>query len=802
MRTSKMQKGNAGKKKPASTDRKVAPRRRRGLKVGLVLLALLAVGSLLLVWKIDADIRDAMEGPTWEVPSLVFAEPVKLYPGLEWSRDEVESVLLDLRYVRQKGAKAPGTYDGSNSGFSVHLRPLEMPDRRREALLVTVSFAGPGVLEITGPGGQALASVETEAPKITGFYGAQRQARDPIRLADVPAILKDAVLLVEDKRFYEHWGLDPRGILRALWTDVRARGAVQGGSTVTQQLAKNLFFSHQKTWRRKLAEAAYALRLERLYGKDVILQAYLNEVYLGADRGVQIGGVAEGSRHYFGLDMRDIDLPRAALLAGLIRGPGNYDPFRKPAEARARRRVVLDLLWKEGRISDKERDAAERAPLGIRKARGPTAAGSSAYVDSVRSQLGEHYSPAALATSGLRIFTPLDPKIQGAAQEALDTVLEGIEKARKLAPGALEGAVVVLEPGTGAVRALVGGRGGIPGTFNRAVQARRQPGSLMKPFAYAAALASRRFTAASLLSDTPIELSGKEGPWRPVNADGLFRGDVTLRRALEESLNVPSVRLLQATGPSAAMDVARKAGITSPLTKDYSVVLGTSEVTPLEIATAFATFASGGQWSEPRFLRGVISRSGEVLQEHGERSRQVLPPDLAYVVNDLLRGACLRGTARALSGYAETYPLSAKTGTTSGGRDAWFVGYTSRFLALVWVGSDEPRNLNLAGASTALPVWRRLVQRLPGILSAPQPQSPPGLVQGTIDPETGLLASSGCSQHFEEWFLEGTEPSEFCPHGSPWDRPFEWEGGSGIDRTHPAAPHRPPRPDDLTFYTP
>ena len=741
-------------------------------RAGVAGLVLLAAGLFVGKWKVDAEIRAAMEGPRWDVPSIIFAEPVKLYPGLGWGPDEVESLLVDLGYVRQRGASSAGTYEYREGSIVAHLRALELPGRKREPLPVTISFAGGALSELRGPAGELLPAVETEAPKVTGFYGPNRQSRDPLRLSEIPQVLKDAVLLTEDKRFFEHQGLDLRSIARALWADVKAGGAVQGGSTITQQLAKNLFLTHRKTWRRKALEAVYAKRFESLYSKEAILEAYLNEVYLGADRGVQIEGVAEGSRHYFGLDVRDINLPRAALLAGLIRGPGTYDPFRKPDDAKARRRVVLDLLVENGRISQKERDIADRAPLGLRKARGPVSAGSAAYVDAVRSQLVQFYAGSALETAGLRIYTPLDPKIQAAAQEALDSVLGKYEERRKLEPGILQGAVVVLEPGTGAVRALVGGRGGIPGTFNRAIQARRQPGSLMKPFVYAAALATERFTPATILEDEPIELPGKDGPWTPSNADGEYLGAVTVRQALEQSRNVPSVRLFQAIGPDPAIQLARKAGITSPLGRDYSIVLGTSEVTPLEMATAFATLASEGVWAEPRYVSAVISRTGEVLQEKGVQTGRALSAQVAFLINDLLHGACLRGTAVSLSGLASRYPISGKTGTTTGGKDAWFVGYTSRFLALVWVGPDEPKDLKLSGAGTALPVWRRLVESLPGILNAPEPEVPSGVVSVTVDPETGLLGSEACSKVMEEWFLEGTEPQEICPHAPLWESIF------------------------------
>ncbi|NTU60525.1 MAG: penicillin-binding protein 1B, partial [Deltaproteobacteria bacterium] len=554
----------------------LGPGWRRWVAVGVLLLVPLAL--FLGVRKLDSDIREAMEGPNWDVPSLVFAEPVKLYPGLSWGPDQVEGLLQDLSYTRSKGAPTQGTYDRVDGGVAVFLRALEIPDRKRDPLRVTVRCDGGSVTELLDPSGAPMPLVETEAPKVTGFYGRNRQARDPVKLGEIPEVLRDAVILTEDKRYLEHEGIDLRGIARALWADVRAAGTVQGGSTITQQLAKNLFLTHRKTITRKVVEMFYAKRFERLYSKEAILEAYLNEVYLGASRGVQISGMAEGCRHYFGRNVRDVSLPQAALLAGLIRSPGSYDPFRKPEEAKARRRVVLDLLFAEGRITEADRNAADAAPLGLRKAAGLVAAGSASYVDAVRSQLTRLYQGSALETAGLRVYTPLDPRLQAAAQEALDSTLPKIEKWRKLPPGTLQGAVVVMEPGTGAVRALVGGRDWLPGSFNRAIEAKRQPGSLMKPFVYAAGLASRRVTAATLLDDSPLELPGKDGVWSPSNADGLFRGPVSLRQALEESLNVPSVRLVDRVGPEAAIRLAHKMGITSTLARDDTLVLGTNEV--------------------------------------------------------------------------------------------------------------------------------------------------------------------------------------------------------------------------------
>jgi penicillin-binding protein 1B len=759
-------------------------------------LALLVLGAFA-TWRLDREIRAVLEAPALAAPSLVYSQPVRLYPGLARSPDELESLLQDLAYERQQGAPIPGTYDVVGPVFEVHLRSLELPGRQRPPLRVTVHFRDrwTSIDRLTGPDGEELGEIETEAPKIGAFLGPRRVARDPVRLADVPPVLRDAVILVEDRRFYEHSGLDLKGIVRALTADVRAGETVQGGSTITQQLAKNLFLTRRRTWRRKALEAVYALRIDRLYPKNRILEAYLNEVFLGADRSLQISGVAEASRHYFGVDVRHVTLPQAALLAGLIRGPGNYDPFRKPQAALERRRQVLEQLLATGRITRQERDAADAAPLELRKSQARVAPGASAYVDALEAQMVRDLPGRPLETAGLKIYTPLDPTVQAAAQQALDEGLGELETRRGLPQGSLQGAIVALEPQTGAVKALVGGRGGLPGTFNRAVQAKRQPGSLMKPFVYAAALATGRFTAASLLDDEPIELPGRDGPWKPANADGVYRGPVTLRRALEDSLNVPSVRLLQQVGYGAPLDVARRCGIASPLVKDYSIVLGTSEVTPLEMAAAFASFAAGGAATPPRFAAAVVEPSGRLLADARAARRQMaVSPQVAFLVNDLLRGACRRGTAFALSGLAWKYPLAGKTGTTSGGRDGWFVGYTPGFLALVWVGPDAPQDLRLSGANAAIPVWRRLVSSLPGALDAPEPLPPAGLVKLDVDPRSGLRASRACGGGVDEWFLEGTEPKEACTHRFP----PEPASRAASDEAEPGAeaPGEVPPPND------
>lgn len=717
--------------------------------------------------QVDRRIRAVFEASALDAPSVVYAEPVRLAPGRPLHPEELEAVLRDLLYVEDAGAPEPGSYERTGQAFRIYLRALHAPSGQRPPQRVTVRFAGapPAIAELTDDRGAALASVETEAPRVGIFYGARRVARNPVRLVDVPQVLRDAVLVVEDRRFYQHHGIDPVGIVRALTANVKARETVQGGSSIPQQLVKNLFLSRERTLYRKVLEAGYALRLDWLYPKNRVFEVYLNQIFLGADRSLQICGVAEAARHYFDVDVRGVSLPQAALLAGLIRGPGNYDPFRKPEAAIERRREVLDMMLAAGRIGRQVRDEADRAPLELNPDRQTTTPVASAYVGALESQFAKAYRSLPLERAGLRIYAPLDVLMQNRVQRALDEALKAVERRRGCPSGTLEGAAIVLDPRTGDVRALVGGRGGVPNSFNRAVQARRQPGSLMKPFVYAAGLASGRFTLVSELLDEPLELPGKDRPWKPRNSDGKFRGSVSVRKALQSSLNVPSVRLFQEVGPRAAIDLCRRAGITSPMGFDYSIVLGTSEVTALEVAGAFASFPGGGEAVRPRFASRVLNAAGAPVTERLGPPARVVSAPVAFLINDMLKGACRHGTAYDLHALAWKYPLSGKTGTSDGGRDAWFVGYTPNFLALVWVGSDTASGVHLMAADDAIPVWKEVIESLPGCLEAPDPVPPTGLVKAVVDLRTGLLAGRGCGAGAEEWFLEGTEPKVVCTHG-------------------------------------
>jgi len=616
------------------------------------------------------------------------------------------------------------------------------------------------------------------------LYGARQEDRRPIRLDRLPDSLIGAVLAAEDSRFYEHHGLDMRGIARAAWTNLRSARIVQGGSTITQQTVKNLYLGQQRTWWRKLREGVLSTMLDARYEKDRILEVYLNEVYFGQRGPVAICGVQAAARFYFGRDVRDLTLSESALLAGLIRSPGRYNPFVDPGRATSRRDQVLDSMERLALASPERIEAARAEPLHLASGSGGFESASYA-VDFVREQLSELYPAEILEREGLRIHTTIDTEWQEQAERSLASGLERLEAGsavirRQISARTLQGAVIVTRPASGEILALVGGRDYADSQFNRAVQARRQPGSCFKPFVYAAGIErgvrNERdgFTPATLLDDSALELISGGREWRPENYDREFHGPVTVRRALVESLNVPTVRAAQRIGMDRVIRTARACGIDSPLATVPSLALGVGEVTPLELSTAFGTLARLGDRIAPWIVREVRDADGKPLARRRIDRKRALSPQAAYLVHDMLRGVFDHGTARSASALGFDGKAAGKTGTTDGTRDAWFVGYTSEVLGLVWVGYDDNARTGLTGATGALPIWVDLMTNAGPRTSRRELDPPWGLVRRRIDPETGGLARRGCPVARDEWFAEGTEPLEPCAEhrGSRFGRWF------------------------------
>jgi penicillin-binding protein 1B len=522
-----------------------------------------------------------------------------------------------------------------------------------------------------------------------------------------------AILAVEDERFYRHHGVDPMGILRAMWVNLRTLSYQQGGSTLTQQLVKNFFLSDERTMSRKIPEALMALIAERKYSKDTILENYLNEIYLGQKGSQGIFGVWEAAQFYFAKPLSDLTTGECALLAGLIRAPNRLSPYRSYEAATRRRNVVLAKLLDDQIITRKQYDAALREKLP-QHALVKVTNDAPFYVDYLRRELEENYSNAVLTKEGLRIFSSLDLQLQKIAERSLTEGLNKLEAAhpalRRKGEDSLEGAIVVLRPQTGEIKAMVGGRNYSKSQFNRVFQAKRQPGSVFKPFVYLAALmyggqSGIKYTPDTIINDSQFTWSYDGRDWQPSNYRNEYFGAVTFRRALENSLNSATSRVAQDVGIRRVRDIAHRLGIQSSLPAVPSLALGAAEVTPLEVAVAYSTLANGGVRPRPLAVRNVIDQNTKVLEKRDVRSEQVISPQLASIMNDLLKGVLDRGTGAMTRRWGFTRPAAGKTGTTNDYKDAWFVGYTPDLLAVVWVGFDGPSKLNLSGAEAALPIW-------------------------------------------------------------------------------------------------
>lgn len=605
---------------------------------------------------------------------------------------------------------------------------------------------------------------------------------------DIPEVLKRAILAAEDANFYAHEGLDYVGIARAFWKNLRSGQTRQGASTITQQVVKTFLLTPDRTYERKIKEIVLARRLERNLTKDEILYLYLNQIYFGHGR----YGVEEAARHYFGKGVRDVDLGEAAMLAGLPQSPARLSPIRHPERAKTRQRYVLGRMLENGWITQAEYDREIDAPILV--AERPEPMGGSWYVEEVRRRLVERYGDEMVLAGGLEVHVGMDPELQRAAEEALREGLRAYEKRRASRRGQapaeepdVEGALVAIDPQTRRVRALVGGWDFARSKFLRATQARRQPGSAFKPFVFGAALESGRWTAASRVVDAPETFrdpwTGEK--WTPRNYErGSFEGTMTLRTAVARSKNTVAVRLISELGVESVIDFAQRAGIQSELPHNLTLSLGTGEVTPMEMANAFATLAAGGLAGEPVLIERVEDRHGEILEEARPRLRPAISPAIAYVLTELLQAVVEDGTGRAARVLGR--PTAAKTGTTSDGRDAWMVGYTPDLVAVSWVGFDDQRPLGPGetGGRTALPGWLGLMQAGHEGLPPRDFPVPPGVERVAIDRETGLLAAEGAGPEasVEAAFVAGTAPTEraVLPGRSTSDLELDlFLGGSG-----------------------
>ena len=738
--------------------------RRRALAIALLVPPLL-LGA-------EALARARLSAPWGRVQSTaVYARPMVLERGARVDASRVEEHLRRIGYRPTRGRRVGnGEYFLGSGRWVIGRRPFRPAAELAQGGALAVRFDWRGrisLLELEDGTRLSRALLEPELLARVG-EGAD-QERVPVRLADVPEHLVQAVLRVEDQRFPEHHGLDFRRIVAAAMANVRAGTIVQGGSTLTQQLAKNLFLTPDRSFVRKLREAAMAVVLEARHSKDEILEAYLNEVYLGQDGSAALHGFASAARYYFGRDVGDLTLAESALLAGIIRAPNAYAPFRHPEAALARRALVLRLMHDAGLIDDEALARADAAPLGLAPPAAPMRS-AGWFVDWVAGSAG----PAA----GRALVTTLDPTLQRAAEKAVSGGIARLERdfdwLRQAAAGEpLQAALVALDPRTGEVLAMVGGRDYRTSPYNRVVDARRQPGSAFKPVVAMAALSRAEpdggpaFTLASLLPDEPLRVDTPAGPWEPANYSRSFEGPVTLREALERSLNVPFARLGIEVGGERIVSTARRLGIESPLLPYPSLALGASEISPMELTRAYGVLAAEGYRAGLRSVLFTTDHHGGIEEVPDTPGEQVYDPSEAYLVTSALLGVVERGTGRTLRDHGFRGDVAAKSGTTNDFRDAWFVGYTPTLVVGVWVGFDRGRPLQIPGAGAALPIFAGFLRDAVGSGGTSGPWGsdgfdvPPGLDRVRVDPSTGLRGGWGCRGE-PEWFLDGTAPETSC----------------------------------------
>ncbi len=759
-------------KRRASRRSPARRRTRRGLlwvAVGLV-VATLGVGVWLLrpFWQLSRQLAERTETG----PSRLYGAPLVLRRGDAMSAWRLERELATLHYRGSEGPPVPGSYRLDDDGGAILVRRSPTPRGWRPAGRLEIGLAGGRVARLVWDG-QNVEEVFLEAPVIAALYGPARYERRPARLEDLPEHLVQAVLAAEDARFFGHQGLSLRGIVRAAWVNLRGGELRQGGSTLTQQLVKNLFLTHERTVGRKLREAVLALFVDARYSKRAILNAYLNEIYWGESEGANLMGVGAASWAYFGKEPEQLDLCEAAVLAGMIRSPGSYSPARRPEAARERRDWVYDRMVAKGTLPEETAAAMKHrdlcfAPQPLVAARAPY------FADLVRTEAAERFGLGILEDAGYAILTTLRVVDQRAAEEAVAGGLEDLEEgweSESGAAGPIQAALVSLDPRSGAILAYLGGRDYGASQFDRASQAHRQAGSAFKPVVYATALSRGVATPATLLEDAPLTVALASSIWSPQNSDDEYRGWVTVRQALEDSLNVPTARLALATGLPEIVEMARRLGVRGRLEPYPALALGAFEVTPLELATVYATFAAGGRRPPLHAIEGVLDRVGSPVEGRAlERPERVLHEATAFVITSMLRGVLDRGTAASVRRMGVTDPLAGKTGTTNERRDSWFAGYSPERTTLVWVGYDENSRTRLSGARAALPLWARFTHAVRPARGYAAFVPPPGLRTATIDPTSGQLATNRCPTWTTEYFLDGTVPSEVCALPGGWFR--------------------------------
>jgi penicillin-binding protein 1B len=756
--------------------------------LGIVFAVFLIAGGIFTYFyvKYSRMIDARLSGPILQNTTQIFSAPEHISAAQAWGPDDLAEYLTRVGYRPQQDPNALGQF--TVRGNTVDIRPSKLSYFAGSNALA-VQFRGKSIRSIRPlGGGTELDSAEIEPELITNLFDSAREKRRPVRYEDLPVMLVDAILSAEDKRFFEHGGFDFIRIVGAAWADLRHTSQhYQGASTITMQVARTFFLSTERNWRRKLAEAMIAMELEQRFNKQQIFELYANEVYLGNRGSFGIRGFSEASVAYFGKDMRQLTLPEYAYLAGIIRAPNYYSSADRHPErgVQARDRVLTQMLEnnyvKEGDVQE-----AKKAPLKIVRS-SVSGTGAPYFVDMVKDHLLDKYSENELLSENFRVYTTLDPALQRAAASAVEAGMKNVDtllakkyqkwqrelakKGSKEPVPQAQVALVALDPRSGEIKAVIGGRDYGQSQLNHAL-ARRQPGSVFKPFVYAAALDNAVdgvqpiVTPATTIDDEPttFEFDGKE--YTPNNFGEKFMGRVTVRDALTNSLNVATVKVAELIGYGRVVQVARQMGLGTNIQPTPAVALGAYEMTPIDVAAGYTTFATMGVRAEPQFLHSVVNSDGETLEKFTPQTHQALDPRVTFLVDSVLKDVLNKGTGAGVRARGFTLPAAGKTGTS---RDGWFAGFTSNLLCVIWIGFDDNRDLGITGGAVAAPIWADFMVRATAVSPYRDVKDftmPDGVQSVVIDPESLQLATPNCPTTREEVYIAGSAPTEFCEiHG-------------------------------------
>lgn len=724
------------------------------IKLSLLMSVFAAIG----LFYLDAQIREKFEGKRWSLPAKVYARPLDLYAGLELSVADLKVELKGLGYRFVKKARSPGEAEVATSRVDIYTRGFEFIDGDEVSQRIAIRFKGGAISSITAQNGSPISITRLEPILIGGIYPKNNEDRDLIRLSQAPRGLAQALIVTEDRSYYEHFGISPKGIARAMWVNIRAGRFIQGGSTLTQQLIKNFYLTSERTLIRKLIEMPMAIVLDFRYSKDEILEAYLNEVYLGQEGARAIHGFGLAAQYYFGRPIGELQIHQVALLAAMVKGPSYYNPRRRPKEALQRRNLVLRMMAENNQISAEEYQTYRKLSLGVVKQKSLHKGAYPAYLDLVRRKLKESYNEQDLSSEGLRIFTSLDPISQEKSEIALKKGIAALQKKYGKKANNLQASMVVTDPQTGDIVSIIGGASTRYQGFNRATDAVRQVGSLIKPAVYLSAL-QKGYTLTSVLDDSPVSIDtpGSQ-PWKPRNFDKKSHGDVPLYLALAKSYNLSTARLGMDVGLDNVIDTVHNLGVEREMPKYPSLLLGAQGMTALEVAKMYQTIAANGFLMPLRAIRAVTDKEGKELSRYPFKIKQVIDSQSIYQLQYAMQQVVKEGTARYLnSKIPAAMNLAGKTGTTNDQRDSWFAGFSGNKLAVVWLGKDDNSSLPFTGSSGALRVWSRYMQS--ESLQPFEAAVPEGIEFASIDPQTGYSIDPSCDKALRIPYRNAAIPS-------------------------------------------